>query len=139
GHWGAGKTYYIKKTLFPKILSDTKLGFTPLMISLFGENDPKKISTKIIQELYSFKGGSKIKSKSIINSLKKLSETIRYIKKYVDTDEVINLLGSGIFNLLKAEKIVLFFDDLERLGTGFKVDDFLGYVNDLSENKGCKI
>lgn len=139
GRWGAGKTYYLKNELFNEIEADKKLDFTPLMISLFGENDIKRLNTKIVQELYSLKGDSIFKTTNIFNGIKKLSNALPYFKKFVDPDELINLVGGSVFELLKTNKIALFFDDLERMGEGLKINDFLGYANDLSENKGCKI
>ena len=45
GSWGSGKTYYLKKVIFPKIKSD--LHYTPIMVSLYGATDKNSIANKV--------------------------------------------------------------------------------------------
>ena len=136
GHWGAGKTYYIKNTLFEEIKYSKEFKYKPVMVSLYGENDVSKISTKIIQSLIST---GIISAKKITKGLSGIFNSFPILRRYFDPDEFINLLGGGVFELLNKNNIVLFFDDLERLGKELPTNDFLGYVNDLTENKKCKI
>jgi len=136
GHWGAGKTYYIKNTLFDKIKGSKDFDYKPIMVSLYGENDASKISTKIIQSLIST---GIISAKKITKGITGISKVLPFLSNYVDIEELINLIGGGVFEVLKKNNIVLFFDDLERLGKDLSTNDFLGYVNDLTENHKCKV
>lgn len=136
GHWGAGKTYYIKNTLFEEIRSSSEFKYKPIMVSLYGENDTRKISAKIIQSLIS---NGIISAKKITIGLSSIFKAFPILSKYFDPDEFVNFIGGGVFELLSKNNIVLFFDDLERLGKDLSINDFLGYVNDLTENQKCKV
>ena len=140
GYWGAGKTYYFKNVLFPELEKNEKIEYTPIMVSLFGEKDTQKISNKILHAIIDRKGEAiNLKTSKVVGYLGKLTKAVPYLKRFVDSGEVINLLSGGVFDLIKTYKILLFLDDFERLGKGLKQDEFLGYINDLSENKGCKV
>lgn len=136
GHWGSGKTYYVKNTLFDNIKNEKSFDFKPIIVSVYGESNTEKISSKIFQKLIS---SNLISISNIIKTSTKLTKAIPFLKKYVDTEELVDLVGGGIFELMRKNNVVLFFDDLERLGDGLSINDFLGYVNDLTENHDCKV
>lgn len=137
GFWGAGKTYHLKKKSFPLI---EQAGYIPIIVSLYGENSRAKIAEKVMLA-YLDKFGSKhgVKTSSIIEGVKRLTEIIPGIEKWVDVDKLITGSGEGWFNFINHDNLLICFDDLERLSPELKVNDFLGAINDLVENKGCKV
>ncbi|TSE07923.1 hypothetical protein [Aquimarina algiphila] len=141
GAWGSGKTYYLKQKLFPNLIEET--GYTPVIISLYGENDIKNITKKIFQGILAKKGDKILRTDSWLSSAlsngKKILKSIKIINKYVDTEELLEMVMGNVFDLIHTHNIALFLDDMERLGEGINTNDFLGYVNELSENKGGKV
>lgn len=138
GDWGSGKTYHIKKYIFPLIEETTE--FTPIIISLYGETDKQNIANKVLFAFFDKKGKNvNLSTGTIAKNIKNLSEGIPILKKYVDIDKLIVGTGENAFRFLPHDKLLICFDDIERMSDKIKIDDFLGIVNDLVENKGCKV
>lgn len=138
GDWGSGKTYHIKKYIFPLIESTTE--FTPIIVSLFGETDKNNIVQKVLFAYLDIKGKNvNLGTGTIAKNVKNLSEAIPYLKKFVDVEKLLIGTGDNVFRLIPHDKLLICFDDLERMSDKVNVDDFLGIINDLVENKGCKV
>lgn len=139
GDWGSGKTYHVKKVIFPLIESQKE--FRPLIISLYGESDKNSIAQKILFAYLDNKGQDmKLNTGNIARNLKTFSDGLPFLKKYVDIDKLI--LGGTAENALKlipTDKIFICFDDIERMSSKIPIEDFLGLINDLVENTGCKV
>lgn len=138
GDWGSGKTYHIKKYIFPLIEKTTD--FSPLIVSLYGETDKNNIAQKVLFAYFDSKGKNvNLGTGTIAKNVKNLSEAIPYIKKFVDVEKLILGTGENVFRLIPHDKLLICFDDIERMSDKINVDDFLGIINDLVENKGCKV
>lgn len=138
GDWGSGKTYHIKKYIFPLIEKTTD--FSPIIVSLYGETDKNNIAQKVLFAYFDSKGKNiNIRTGNIVKNVKNLSEAIPYIKKFVDVEKLIFGTGENIFRLIPHDKLLICFDDIERMSDKINVDDFLGIINDLVENNGCKV
>ena len=138
GDWGCGKTYHIKKHIFPLIERTTD--FTPIIISLFGETDKNNIAQKVLFAYFDSKGKNvNLGTGTIARNIKNLSEAIPYIKNFVDVEKLVLGTGENVFRLIPHDKLFICFDDIERMSDEINVDDFLGIINDLVENKGCKV
>nr|WP_298995571.1 P-loop NTPase fold protein [uncultured Polaribacter sp.] len=138
GDWGSGKTYFIKNKVFPFIEDNTE--FTPLIVSLYGVSNKSEIGQKVLFSYFDKKGeNSDISTGTIAKNLKNLTDAIPIIKKYLNVEKLITGTGDNLFKLLPHDKLLICFDDLERMSKDFKVNDFLGLVNGLVENNGCKI
>lgn len=138
GDWGSGKTYHIKKYIFPLIENTTD--FTPIIVSLYGETDKNNIAQKVLFAYFDSKGKNvNLGTGTIAKNVKNLSEAIPYIKKFVDVEKLILGTGENVFRLIPHDKLLICFDDIERMSDKINVDDFLGIINDLVENNGCKV
>lgn len=138
GNWGSGKTYHIKNYIFPSIEEETE--FTPIIVSLFGETNRENISKKVLFSYFDKKGDKvKLGTRDIVKNLSNLSKAVPIVNKYVNLDKLIFGVNENALRLIPHDKLLICFDDIERMGEEIKVDDFLGVVNDLVENKGCKV
>ncbi|MBW8334547.1 MAG: KAP family NTPase [Prolixibacteraceae bacterium] len=138
GEWGCGKTYYIKNNIFPAIENETE--FIPIIVSLFGETDKNNIAQKVLFAYFDKKGEKvNLSTGAIAKNLKNLSEAIPFINNYVDVNKLIIGSGDNIFKFLPHEKLLICFDDVERMSKNIEVNDFLGIINELVENKGSKV
>lgn len=138
GDWGSGKTYHIKKYIFPLIEKTTD--FSPIIVSLFGETDRNNIAQKVLFAYFDYKGKNvNLGTGTIAKNIKNLSEAVPYIKNFVDVEKLILGTGENVFRLIPHDKLFICFDDIERMSEEINVDDFLGIINDLVENKGCKV
>ena len=138
GDWGSGKTYHIKNKIFPLIEKDAR--FTPIIVSLYGEANRNDIAQKVLFAYFDNKGKDvKLGTGTIAKSIKNLSDAIPYVKQFVDVEKLILGTGENIFKLIPHDKLLICFDDIERMSDKMNIDDFLGLINDLTENKGCKV
>ncbi|WP_433814870.1 P-loop NTPase fold protein [Flavobacterium johnsoniae] len=138
GDWGSGKTYHLKNNVFPLI--ENKTEFIPIMVSLYGENDKNNIGQKVLFAFFDKKGKeANLSTGAMVKNIKNLSDGFPVLKKYVDLDKLIVGTGENVFKLLPHDKLLICFDDIERMSEKIDVNDFLGIVNDLVENKNCKV
>jgi hypothetical protein len=138
GDWGSGKTYHLKNNVFPLIENTTE--FIPIIVSLYGENDKNNIAQKVLFAFFDKRGKNvNLSTGTIAKNIKNFSEGFPILKKYVDLDKLIVGTGENVFRLLPHDNLLICFDDLERMSEKIDVNDFLGIVNDLVENKGCKV
>jgi len=134
GDWGCGKTYFFKNTLDEELKRD---GRTLVMVSLFGLHDLKEIPERLFYAYLdsmddNFKKGEWIKrGKNVI-------ESIPIIKDYINIDKLFHE-GRGLYSLIPKDKIIICFDDLERLIKSITVNEVLGIINDLVDNYGFKV
>ena len=138
GDWGSGKTYHIKKEIFPLLENETD--FVPLIVSLYGVSNKDDIAQKVLFSYFDKKGkDSNVSTSTIAKNLKNFSEAIPLINKYVNIEKLITGTGDNVFRFLPHDKLLICFDDLERISDEVDADDFLGIVNELVENKGSKV
>ncbi len=138
GDWGSGKTYHVKNEIFPHIENETE--FIPLIVSLYGVSNKNDIAQKVLFSYFDKKGkDSNISTGNIAKNLQNFSDAIPLVKKYINIEKLITGTGDNIFRFLPHDKLLICFDDLERISDEINVDDFLGIVNELVENKGSKV
>lgn len=138
GDWGSGKTYHIKNNVF--LLLENETDFVPLIVSLYGVSNKNDIAQKVLFAYFDKKGkNSNISTGTIAKNLQNFSDAVPLVKKYVNIEKLITGTGDNIFRFLPHDKLLICFDNLERISDQVDVDDFLGIVNELVENKGSKV
>ncbi len=138
GDWGSGKTYYLKNILFPKLEQET--GLIPVIVSLFGATDKNSIASKVFFAYLDKKAGDKkLSAASISKIAHNFFEAVPKLKQYVDLNKLLASSGEDLFRFIPKEKLLICFDDLERISDKINPEDFLGMVNELVENKGNKV
>jgi len=134
GKWGVGKTYFWNefkdKLTSKKITSWYKFnkkstGQKTAYISLFGKEKISDIRTDIFLQVIS-KGGH------ALENLKKLLKGIKV--PYINTSALITLLDNKDF-----KDVIVCFDDFERLSSSMKLEEVLGLISELKEQKNCKV
>jgi hypothetical protein len=138
GVWGSGKTYYLKNILFPKLEQET--GVKPVIVSLFGAMDKNSIASKVFfAYLDKMAGDKKLSTASISKIAHNFFEAVPKLKQYVDLNKLLASSDEDLFRFIPKEKLLICFDDLERISDKINLEDFLGMVNELVENKGNKV
>ena len=134
GKWGVGKTYFWNefkdKLTSKKITSWYKFnkkstGQKTAYISLFGKEKISDIRTDIFLQVIS-------KSGHALENLKKLLKGIKV--PYINTSALITLLDNKDF-----KDVIVCFDDFERLSSSIKLEEVLGLISELKEQKNCKV
>ncbi len=121
GEWGVGKTYFWHE--FKDQLTDKN---KTAYVSLFGKETIADIRTDISLQVIS-KGGKTLKK-----IVKSISVEIPFI----------NINPSALLTLFKKQdfkNIVVCFDDFERLSPSIKLEEVLGLIAELKEQKECKV
>ncbi|SHA12735.1 hypothetical protein BTHERMOSOX_255 [Bathymodiolus thermophilus thioautotrophic gill symbiont] len=134
GKWGVGKTYFWNefkdKLTSKKITSWYKFnkkstGQKTAYISLFGKEKISDIRADIFLQVIS-------KSGHALENLKKLLKGIKV--PYINTSALITLLDNKDF-----KDVIVCFDDFERLSSSMKLEEVLGLISELKEQKNCKV
>lgn len=137
GKWGCGKTYYITHNIFDEL---REKGKKPIIISLFGMNSleelPKKISSSILTNEVGIEQTEQIQNSSQI--FQSIASKIPIIKDIVDVATSCDWASLLLDEETKRDSVI-FLDDLERLVDKIDVNEILGVVNDLVENKRLKV
>lgn len=128
GHWGIGKSYEIGRAFEENSWS--------CIISLFGINNCQEIFSKLL-----FKLGSRNETVEqvykVTTSLgKAFLEHMGVNKAFTDTSKGLTL---KLLKKLKDENHIIVFDDLERVGSDFNFEEFLGIVEELLQFNGIKV
>ncbi len=118
GKWGVGKTYFWHD--FKEELADKKTAY----VSLFGKEKIADIRTDIFLQVMS-------KNEKIVTKTKELVKSIKI--PLIDISTLIASLDSQDF-----KDIIVCFDDFERLSS-IKLEEVLGLISELKEQKQCKI
>ncbi|GGE95195.1 P-loop NTPase fold protein [Hymenobacter cavernae] len=142
GKWGSGKTYFYENTLVKLIrekkVADSQTTFIPIRISLFGINSIEALESEISTELLPY-----LESKTIKTGGKLLFSAVRgYIKNKTEVDIKEYLPDTVEFDknsLIRYERTVICFDDIERKSDGLSINQIIGYINSLTENNNTKV
>jgi uncharacterized protein (DUF2147 family) len=143
GSWGVGKTYTWKLLLEEAAeraaLSTRKYSYA----SLFGINSLVELKLAIAENMQileadaaSVRGWSLTKSKNIalgsVKHLKNFTSAIPYVGKAISES------GNLYFSILTSDQLIC-MDDLDRRGSALRIQDVLGLVSFLKEERNCKI
>ena len=147
GKWGVGKTYFFNNILSREIektsiKGDTSSNFTSIRVSLFGVTNIDDIGRRIFTELFPrLEKGIKI-GKGIAKLLLSIPITevsiLKKILELISVFEADNGTKNNIINSMTS-RIVICFDDLERVSKDFPIENLIGYINNLTENYDFKV
>ncbi len=139
GDWGVGKTHVwnelIKEVAEEKALGKTKYSY----VSLFGLNSLADVKFAIAENMQILQSDN---LKPITDIKNAALNSIKYLKGFTS---VIPYVGSGIaqsshllFSSMVADLIVC-VDDLDRRGTSLRIEDVLGLVTSLRDERQCSV
>lgn len=135
GDWGCGKTHYFKNELFDEIISER--AYTPIMVSLFGLTELKEIPERILYAYLDKVGNEAVSIGKIARYIKNFADALPVVKKFVDMNKLLGS-GEGLYRMIPSN-VLICFDDMERAIDSIKINDILGVVNELVENKNYKV
>ena len=137
GHWGCGKTYFIKNEVIP--YTKKNLGKNLIMVSLFGINNLTEIPERVLYAYWDAYGKDKtgFNFGKVADVIAKMTESIPKLKDYVDVDKLLGR-GQGIYKLIPND-VVICLDDLERVVDVIDINNVLGVINELVENLEYKV
>lgn len=141
GKWGTGKTFWFKNKIKPIIeststLFDERIKYKMVYISLYGINSVDEIQKAIFLEFYHILNKSKIKASYDITKL--IGDAYLNYKGIKNFDKLFTTIEGYAKNYLNLDRIVVCFDDIERIGSNLKLSDLAGLISNLVENKGVK-
>lgn len=126
GKWGVGKTYFWKNTIAPVLVE--KLKKQTLYTSVFGKNNEQDIIQDLIAQFLK-KTNAKLKA-------------MKNISNIVTKAFGVNVDIGFIFDLFEEKDLcntIVCIDDFERLSDKIPLEDILGLICELKENKGCSV
>lgn len=140
GAWGSGKTYYIETEVFKK-LGEGENPRQCIRVSLFGVKDTSEIPYRVFQSYMDAR--IKDKSKGVVKFDKVrdwVSGIVKSVPKLKDIVDLSPLFtkGSAAYSLVPNSTIIC-FDDIERATETLDMNEILGAVNDLVENRHYKV
>lgn len=148
GQWGVGKTYFFNNILSKQIekthiKGNTDSNYMSVRISLFGVTNIDDIGRRMFTEIFPFVE----KGIRIGEGLAKLLLSIPMTKEFISSDKLSELISEiKVDNKIKnsminsvANRIVICFDDIERVSKDFYIQDLIGYINNLTENYDFKV
>lgn len=132
GHWGSGKTFFVKHTLIPYLKEDfpeKKIVY----VSLYGCTTKDDITRQILIESLPLNSLMKSKAFNSASSIGKVVLGGALSLKGISFPD----LAIDISNFLSLDNCILIFDDLERCNLSANV--VLGYINNFVEHDGLKV
>lgn len=145
GEWGVGKTYFFDNILSEKIeetsiKENESVKYKSIRVSLSGVTNIDDIERRIVTPFLSLlrKGVIEL-GKGAINYILSITRLKEFIPE--GFSKLINEFkrtNSSEINS-KANRLVICFDDLERVSKSFAIENLIGYINNLTENYDFKI
>lgn len=136
GEWGAGKTFFIKEKLIPKLKSNYS-EYSILYISLYGLDSCSQLMNEIYEAQYSNiirENWGESKGEVLKKGLNIAGKFITIGLKYfnIDTKDL-----PSISDIKDIKDIIIIFDDLERCN--IDVNQLLGFINNLVEHNNIQV
>lgn len=136
GTWGCGKTYFVKEVLFKELLGQER-PMIPVMISLFGLDSVKDIHYCLLNSYIN------IMNDNIGNITDDMNRGLDYLDfKYGSERTIFNLDlhdEEVIYKIIPRENVVFILDDVERFMNENNVEELMGVINNLIENRKYKV
>lgn len=137
GNWGCGKTYFVKEELFKELLKREK-PIIPVMISLFGLDSVKDIHYSLLNSYINIMNDKKE------NVTDDMNRGLDYLDFKYGSDKAIfnfNLHDEEelIYKIIPRENVVFILDDVERFMNESNVEELMGAINNLIENRRYKV
>ncbi|HEB9332218.1 TPA: hypothetical protein RZK42_000004 [Campylobacter coli] len=126
GEWGVGKSYMYHKIIEKEIKKE--LNITPIYTSVFGKKDENEIIKDLISQFLT------IENKNADTIRDFVEGAFKFFSKNIDMD--------SLFKFFRKEHMsntIICIDDFERLSDKIPVQDVLGLISELKENKGCHV
>ena len=140
GAWGSGKTYYLDNVVF-KNLKESVNHYQCIRVSLFGVKETKEIPYRVFQAYTDAKVKDKtngiIKNDKIRDWAKSIYHSIPKLKEIVDLSPLFTQ-GNAAYSFVPKDTIIC-FDDKERATETLDINEILGTVNELVENRHYKV
>ena len=140
GAWGSGKTYYIDNEVFKKLCE----GENPrqcVRVSLFGVKDTADIPYRVFQAYTDQEVSDRTKGVVKLDKVREWSNKIYNVfpkfKEYVDFSPLFTK-GNAVYSLIPKNAVIC-FDDIERATETLDINEILGAVNELVENRHYKV
>ncbi len=141
GAWGVGKTYAWKRYVeeFRDSISLKKYSY----VSLFGINSLDTLKYQIFeQSIHTRDIGRQPDIDTFVNNtdfiIKKIGKnSLKFLKGLPYLEK--NYATIESFSFLVVNKMIICFDDFERLGDSLNIKDVFGLANLLKEEKKCKV
>ena len=130
GNWGVGKSYMYRESLAVKI--QEVLGRAPIYTSVFGKKDENAIIQDLVAQF--------LKNNEVLDSLKSVVDCVGKIGLSLMQLPSANLgFILDFFKKKELKNTIVCIDDFERLSDKIPMQDILGLISELKENKGCHI
>ena len=140
GAWGSGKTYYIDNEVFKKLGEDDEPRQC-IRVSLFGVKDTSEIPYRVFQAYTDLEVSDKTKGLIKFDKVRDWSKRIYNVfpkfKEYVDFSPLFTK-GNAVYTLIPKDAVIC-FDDIERATETLDINEILGAVNELVENRHYKV
>ena len=142
GAWGVGKTY-TWKTILDDVANRAALGLTKYSyVSLFGMNSLMELKLAIAENLQVIETEDLVLDQGVAKAKNALLGSVRYLKGFTSAipylGKAISESGDLYFSLVANAQLIC-IDDLDRRGEKLRVEDVLGLVSFLKEEKRCKL
>lgn len=136
GPWGCGKSYYIREELIPYLSKEEHGSHSCIVVSLYGLTDLHDVSRAVYMETRF--GAVKPKTEKGQTASLTAKTVLKGVAGFFGID--LNPDSGDLQKLYEsvnlAGKLVI-FEDVER--TKIDIFEFLGYVNNLTEQDGVKV
>ena len=132
GNWGTGKTEMLRQ--IREATQDERIK-NALTVSLFGVSSLSEMKLKLAQcalPLLQKKGPKADAVRTAIGGLKTGLQGLFQINSAID-----ELALLAVPTMVRGKFIVL--DDIERKHEGLSIDEILGFIDDFTQNYGCRI
>ena len=140
GAWGSGKTYYIDNEVFKK-LGEGDEPRQCIRVSLFGVKDTSEIPYRVFQSYMDArikdKSNGVVKFDKVRDWVSGIVKSVPKLKDIVDLSPLFTK-GSAAYSLVPSSTIIC-FDDIERATETLDINEILGAVNELVENRHYKV
>lgn len=160
GNWGVGKTYFWKKFIKEHTNTPSLKQVAYSYISLFGKTSLAEVRASIFQSGVPLAPDAEIQkqfqetydeSTKLLKSVPwldgaktKLSRKVRIARWITDlarstpyTDKYARLIATLEYKLVN--NYLICFDDLERKGAGLSIREVMGLIDELANDKRCKV
>lgn len=140
GAWGSGKTYYLDNVVF-KRLNESEKQYKCIRVSLFGVKDTADIPYRVFQaytdlEVREMTSGT-VKFDKVRDWSKRIYNVFPKLKEYLDLSPLFTK-GNAAYSFVPNDAVIC-FDDIERATETLDINEILGAVNELVENRRFKV
>lgn len=141
GAWGSGKTYYLDNVVFIKLKEKADKQYTCIRVSLFGVKDTNEIPYRVFQaytdSTVKDKTSGLVKFDKVRYWADAIYKSIPKLKEIVDLSPLFTQ-GNAAYSFVPNDTVIC-FDDIERATETLDINEILGAVNELVENRHYKV